>query len=141
MKQTKRDGRDRVPAQDLEALGQRLTHWRETRERGQHIPAVLWKAAAQMARQYGLERVAHDLHLDIDRLKRQLSSGAVDVLASQADCRFIEMRVSPITTTAESLCECTVELENGRGAKMRVQLSGDGLVGLGTLCSSFLSAP
>ncbi len=140
MEQTRKNVHDRVPAQSLEALAQRLAHWRERRKRGQHIPAVLWIAAADMVIRHGLERVAHDLQLDMDRLKRRLHSDEHGVLANSADCRFIEMRVSA-SATASSLSECTVELENGRGAKMRVQLSGDGLAGLGALCSSFLGAP
>jgi hypothetical protein len=37
--------------------------------------------------------------------------------------------------------ECVVELANARGARMRVELSGQGLVGLSALCSAFLGAP
>jgi hypothetical protein len=37
--------------------------------------------------------------------------------------------------------ECVVEVENARGAKMRVELNGAGLAGLAGLCSVFWSAP
>jgi hypothetical protein len=37
--------------------------------------------------------------------------------------------------------ECVVELENARGATMRVELNGAGLAGLAGLCSAFWSAP
>jgi hypothetical protein len=36
--------------------------------------------------------------------------------------------------------ECLLELENAHGAKMRVQLNGQGLASLGALCNWFWSA-
>ena len=36
--------------------------------------------------------------------------------------------------------ECVVELANARGARMRVELNGCGLVGLSALCGAFLGA-
>ncbi len=36
--------------------------------------------------------------------------------------------------------QCVLELENAHGAKMRVQLNGQGLASLGPLCNSFWSA-
>ena len=36
---------------------------------------------------------------------------------------------------------CVVELTNARGARMRVELNGQGLEGLRALCSAFLGAP
>jgi hypothetical protein len=140
MKQTKKNGNAIVPGQSLEALAQRLANWRETRQRGQHIPDVLWTAAVGLVKEHAVEQVAHHLQLKIGRLHRRLQSGDHRVSANNPDSRFIEMRVSAITT-ATTFSECTVEMDNGRGAKMRVQLSGNGLVGLSTLCSSFLGAP
>jgi hypothetical protein len=36
--------------------------------------------------------------------------------------------------------ECVVELDNARGAKMRVELGGNALAGLSVLCSAFWAA-
>src|SRR6186713_1102400 len=44
---------------------------------------------------------------------------------------------SAIKPAAASQPECVVELANARGAKMRVELSGNGLAGLSSLCSAF----
>ena len=41
------------PEESLEQLGQRFKHWRETRVRGQRIPAQMWTAVVQMARHLG----------------------------------------------------------------------------------------
>ena len=59
--------------------------------------------------------------------------------AGEVSPQFVELMVSP-APRAQSLRECVVELENARGAKMRVELNGNGLAGLAGLCSSFWSA-
>ena len=125
--------------ESLEQLGERFRRWRETRVRGERIPQRLWAAAVGMAREHGLQRVVGELRVDPDRLKQRLEheSGAAD--AGKGDTRFVELRVSPAPSAA-SLCECAVELENGRGAKMRVELNGNGLAGLAGLCSAFWGA-
>jgi len=45
-----------------------------------------------------------------------------------------------LTASAAGRAECIVEMGNARGAKMRVELSGQGLAGLVGLCSAFWSA-
>jgi hypothetical protein len=53
--------------------------------------------------------------------------------------RFVELfePAGPTAPAGASQPECVVELDNARGAKMRVELSGNGLCGLSTLCSAF----
>jgi hypothetical protein len=43
-------------------------------------------------------------------------------------------------TQSAHRCDCAVELENARGARMRVELNGHGLASLVGLCSAFWSA-
>jgi len=124
--------------ESLEQVGKRFKRWRDARVRGEHIPAVLWAAAVGMARQHGLHRVAQELRVDYDRLKKRLERAGCAVQAGKVDPRFVELLVSPASAAA-SLCECAVELENARGAKMRVELNGNGLAGLAGLCSAFWS--
>jgi hypothetical protein len=47
---------------------------------------------------------------------------------------------SPASAAAVGRHECVVELENARGAKMRVELNGPGVAALAGLCSSFWGA-
>ena len=127
--------------ESLEQVGERFKRWRDARARGEHIPAVLWAATVGMARQHGLHRVAHDLHVDYNRLKKRLERAGGAAQGSKVSTRFVELTVSPaMQPAAQSLCECAVELENARGAKMRVELNGNGLAGLAGLCSTFWSA-
>jgi hypothetical protein len=38
------------------------------------------------------------------------------------------------------VCECAIALDNVRGAKMRVELNGNGLAAVAGLCSAFWRA-
>ena len=125
--------------ESLEQIGERFKRWRETRVRGEHIPQCLWAAAVEMAREHGLQRVVCELRVDRDRLKQRLEHELIAADAGKDGPRFVELMVSP-APSAPSLCECAVELENGRGAKMRVELNGNGLAGLAGLCSGFWGA-
>ena len=128
-------------SESLEQVGKRFKRWRDTRVRGEHIPTLLWAAAVGMAKQHGLHRVAQELRVDYDRLKKRLERAGGAAQAGKVGTRFVELLVAPaLQPAAPSLCECTVELENARGAKMRVELNGKGLAGLAGLCSTFWGA-
>ena len=121
--------------ESLEQVAERFRHWRETRARGEHIPPALWAAAVGMAREHGLHRIAHELRIDHDGLKRRMERAGTVARGTQ----FVELFAAPAAAGA-GVRECVVELENARGAKMRVELNGKGLVGLAGLCSAFWSA-
>ena len=125
--------------ESLEQVEQRFRRWRESRKQGQRIPAVLWTAAAGMAKQHGVHRVARELRLDYNGLKKRVGPVGPAKRAAKIDAQFVELFAAP-ASQAPSVCECAVELENARGAKMRVQFNGNGLAGLERLCNSFWSA-
>ena len=125
--------------ESLEQLDQRFRRWRESRKQGQRIPAALWAAAAGLAKQHGVHRVARALRLDYNGLKNRVGPVGPAKRPAKIDAQFVELFAAPASTAAP-VCECAVELENARGAKMRVQLNGHGLAGLERLCSSFWSA-
>jgi hypothetical protein len=132
-------GAVRGHGESLEQVGERFKRWRETRVRGAHIPADLWAAAVVMAKEHGLHRIAHELHVDHDGLKRRLERAGGVARLGKLDTEFVELFAAPAATAA-GMRECVVELENARGAKMRVELNGKGLTGLAGLCSAFWSA-
>jgi hypothetical protein len=136
--------------ESLEQVELRFKQWRQTRRRGEHIPAPLWAAAVGLGRVYGLQRVAQALGIDPERLKRRLAPAgpatraATATQASQGDTtthdpQFVECFAALAAGTAGAR-ECVVELQNTRGAKMRVELSGRALHSLVGLCSAFWSA-
>ena len=125
--------------ESLEQVEQRFRRWRESRKQGQRIPADLWAAAAGLAKQHGVHRVARELRLDYNGLKKRAGQAGPAARSSKIDAQFVELFAAPASKAAP-VCECAVELENARGAKMRVQLTGAGLAGLASLCSSFWGA-
>ena len=106
---------------------------------GERIPVALWAAAVGLAQEHGLHRIALELRVDFNGLKKRLERAGGAAQGGQVEARFVELFAAPASTAA-GRCECAVELENGRGAKMRVELNGNGLVGLAGVCNAFWSA-
>ena len=82
-----------------------------------------------------------ELHLDYVVLKRRAAPAGGKPLAGAVAPRFVELFAPAGATMATSMrAPCVVEMDNARGAKMRVELSGDALGGLAALCSAFWAA-
>ena len=113
----------------LEELEGRFREWRESRRRGDHIPPQLWAAAVDMAREHGVPRVANRLRLSAVFLNKRLAA-AGQPQTDAAEPEFVELLTVPAAPAAVGVHECVIELENARGAKMRVELNGAGLAGL-----------
>ena len=100
--------------------------WRRRRPRGTRIPAALWGAAVEAAREHGVSKAAQALRLDYYGLKKRLESGpelcaeAPRGPEAASEPRFLEIPLSG------SACgsECVLELEDGQGARLRVELKG-----------------
>ena len=103
-----------VPAEIEEAQLQ-FESWRSGRKRGQRIPESLWETAAELAKQYGTWRTARSLKLDHNGLKRRVRSGEEEVKGSA----FVE-----VIPQGGMLSVCIVEMEDARGARMRIELKG-----------------
>ena len=79
-----------------------------------------------MTKEYGLRRIANELHIDYSRLQKRLAPAVETLQISKASTQFVEMTVAPAPRlVAQS--ECVIELKNIRGAKMRVELNGIGI--------------
>jgi hypothetical protein len=99
---------------EIEEAREQFENWRRGRKRGERIPADLWAAAVALAKQHGVWPTAKALHLDHSRLKRRVGNGEEDEKSSA----FVEL--IPQGTMLYS----TVEMEDGRGARMRVEVKG-----------------
>ena len=119
----------------LEAAQARLERWRQNRSQGERIPESLWAAAVKLAETHGVARISTALRIDYYALKKRL--GPVSTLASSQPqgpvATFVEL-ASPVRTDSR---ECTVELENAAGAKMRIHIRGSELPDLPALSRSF----
>ena len=126
----------------LKQLRERFATWRAVRKLGMRIPPELWAAAVEMVAVCGACRVAGELNLDYDMLKRRVALAGGKVTTTELAPRFVELfaAAGAMPAPSDSKPECVVDLANARGARMRVELNGQGLVGLSALCSAFLGA-
>ncbi len=121
-----------VPARLLR-LEQRFADWRRTRVPGARIPHRLWKSAAKLADDYGLNQTATVLKLDYYSLKRHVEKQVAETPSTAA---FIELPSVP----ASPASECIIEFEDGTGASMRMHLKGTEIPDLLALGRSFWNA-
>jgi len=103
-----------IPA-EIEEARQQFENWRGERKRGERIPANLWATAVELAKQHGVWPTAKALHLDHSGLKRRVRNDEGDEKSSA----FVEL-----IPQGGMLYSCAVEMEDGRGARMRVELKG-----------------
>ena len=121
----------------LETVRQRFERWRRTRKVRSRIPEPLWASAVKVAGTYGIHRTARALRVDYYALKK-LVEGRHAVTASKASgevagATFLEL--PPAAWPGPG--ECTLELEDTSGAKLRVHLKGFGAPDLAELSRSF----
>ena len=121
---------------DMQKVYRRFERWRSAHTGRLPIPARLWAAAVELAREH-VSPTAQALRLEYGKLKRLLESASPlpkrlvkrrrqKALAvglrrtrSSAPPAFLELMTSP----AVGLAECVIELEGRRG-KMRIQWKG-----------------
>ena len=124
-----------LPAR-LEDVRQRFERWRRTRKVRSRIPETLWGSAVEMAGTYGLHRTAKALSVNYYTLKKRVereTAAASNTPEGDPAVTFFEL-TSPM---APGACECTMELEDSGGAKMRVHLQGIATPDLAALTRSF----
>jgi hypothetical protein len=142
-----------IPAR-LAAIRRRFDRWRLIRQGRSRIPEGLWALAVKAASQYGPYRTVQALGLDYYSLKRRveaarrepsgptrasrrrpdrIASAKVRAAAGQTVAEFIELA----PPASAGVPECTLELEDPGGAKMRVHLKGVPAPDLTALSRSF----
>jgi len=104
----------------IEELKIQLENWRANkRNHREPIPKQLWKAAADLARAGSINQVSKTLHLSYADLKYHIYGPSVPKhKTKQKDISFIEIKPSqPLSETP-----VTVDIENKKGARMRICL-------------------
>lgn len=107
--------------------------WREQRKPGCQIPQSLWGLAVRLAKAHGVSRTAAVLRLDYYRLKELAEAAASEPRSSGP--AFVEL--TPPVLVAK---QCRIELDNGSGATMCVQLVGYDTADIEALSRSFWDA-
>ena len=111
----------------MERIYRRFERWRSSHRGRLPIPAALWAAAAEVAREHGLFRTAKTLHLEHSKRKGMVKStkpAAMRVRRAptpQPAGGFLEL-VAPLSS-GPGLTECVIELTGPRG-KVRIQWKG-----------------
>jgi len=118
----------------LEAGRQRFEHWRSEREPGTRIPEALWRLASELGIEFGVHRTTRALRLNYDALKARVMVVQARVGPRQAAPAFVEVFAGPVASARP----CVVELEDGHGARMRIELEGADAALLGALTSAFV---
>jgi hypothetical protein len=104
----------------MQRIYRRFERWRRSRRGRSPIPAALWVAAAEVAREHGVFRTAKTLRLEYGKLKGMVASRpAVRRAPAPPPAGFLEL----VAPQAVSPTECVIELEGPRG-KMRIQWKG-----------------
>ncbi len=118
-------------------LQRQLEQFRSSHAHRAKIPEALWRAAVVLARQHGLNAVAHPLRLDYMGLKRRLVG--VTETAEKKQSRspgFVEWIAPQVVAGAE----CVIEFESQCGGKMRIQWKGSGAPDWGSLLRAWREA-
>src|SRR5258708_13300453 len=93
-----------------------LDQFRSTRQQRTKLPESLWQAAVELARQHGVDSVAHPLGLDYMGLKKRLGEPSSHRRKAPRPA-FVEL-ITPHPATLE---ECVIEFESSSGGKMPIQ--------------------
>ena len=118
----------------LPALGDSVR--RRTRGVVSRIPEPLWAAAVEMADTCGISHTAKTLRVNYNALRKRVEHQTAAVPRKPEEntvTTFLEL-ASP---TGVGSCQCTVELEDACGAKMRVHLQSVEVPDLASLSRSF----
>jgi len=119
--------------QDLARAQNQFQAWRCQRRGGGRIPQRLWTLAIRLVNRHGVSRTASALRLDYYSLKERAEAAASGPRADGP--AFIELPPPAMVGR-----QCVVELDNGAGASMRVQLVGYDAADVEALTRSFWNA-
>jgi len=96
-----------------------LAAWRQRRRHREAIPEKLWRLIVPLAQSHGVSPVARALRLNYSALRQRTLAGNAPGLAGNPSNGFVEVAVPPWPGGAPG----SIELEDGRGAKMTVRLA------------------
>ena len=121
----------------LRTARRQLDRWRSRHRPRARLPEELWRQAAALARQHGLNKTARALGLKYDSLKKRIEARVADLSqAEEAPCEFVEFLASPMAARS---CECTIELDAVSGTTVRIHVKGVRMADLASFASALRS--
>ena len=126
----------------LSIARRQFEQWRSQQQGHARLPVDLWAKAVRLAREHGLNKTVRTLGLNYDSLKKRLAAsgsgqgdpGKTVVPSGPAD--FIELLPGVVKSGSP---ECTIEREDGSGAKVRMHVEGIGVPDLVVLAGRLWS--
>jgi hypothetical protein len=98
-------------------LADRLQEWRQHHRRPTPIPADIWSATLDLAREHGISPVARALKLDYGAIKKRLHGSVPRSNSAGPLATFLEWPGDQIVG------DCLMEIENRQGARLRLQIT------------------
>jgi hypothetical protein len=123
----------------LRTARRQFDRWRRQHRPRARLPEELWQRAATLARRHGLNRTASALGLKYYSLKKRMAEPVGEVSEhEETSCEFVEFLPAPM---AAGSYQCTIELDDGRGATVRIHVKGVRMAELASFASAWRSRP
>jgi len=124
----------------LKRLRARIDDWRSSREKLHPMPAELWREAASLARELGVNPVRSALGLNFESLKRHLEDEAVALGSASGAPKFVELSGAQVLG-APTPDGPVVELCDASGARLMVRLAAGSTLDVTGLVEAFRGRP
>jgi len=119
----------------LSTARQQFDQWRSRQRKRARLPQELWRQAAALAQEHGLNKTSRALGLKYYSLKKHLDqAGADGLIAAKAEPDFIELLPGVMRP---GLMECTIEWADSSGTTVQMHIKGAGLSDLASLAGVF----
>jgi len=119
----------------LTRAARRFDTWRRNRT-ARRIPDELWSLAAELGARHGVSRTARALRVQYYDLKKRVGAAAAEQEGVEAPPAFVEILTAPSWAPSG----CVVEFESPSGAKMRIEVKGEGAPDLAELSRVFFES-
>jgi len=121
----------------LKRLRERIDDWRSSREKLHPMPSELWREAAALARELGVNPVRSALGLNYESLKRHLGDGGVASRGASEGpmAKFVELSGAQVLGSPSAGPK--VELSDASGTKVTVWLAAGSTLEVAELVEAF----
>jgi len=118
------------------ALRRRIERWRRTRAKRTRMPEQLWTAAADLAREHGVHRIARAVGVGYEGLRDRLDNGRSGRSAKSGAAGFVELNGAALLG---GVPHNVVELCDRDGRRLVIRLAG--AVDVAEVMATFLGRP
>jgi hypothetical protein len=123
---------------DIDDVFRQIEQWRHTRVKLSPMPEELWEAAVAVARDEGLYATARRLRLNYQSLKARVDRrpAPLDTASDETVApSFIEL--APMAPKGLGAAASVIELSNGAGERLSIQLAAGAIVDVVGLAEIF----